>query len=127
MQQHRGFTLVELIVALLIVSVIAGFGFPNFSKTINRAKASDAIKNLGVIHAANMLYRTRTGVFFTAGDINAINSILNLSINANGVNYACTTGTTCVATGPGSVFVATLTFNTPLSGGNPTCPQSVCP
>ena len=127
----KAFTLVELMIVVVIISIIAAFGIPNFTKTVNRAKARDAMYNLNMIHASNMLYRSRAGANLgTAANLAAVNTALGLNINANGSTYACSSGTTCVATGPGSVFVATVTLGQPLDNSNPSCPSATyasCP
>lgn len=122
---RRAFTMVELIIVMVIIAVIAAFSIPNFTKTINRAKSRDAILNLNVIHASNVLYRARNGVNLTAANIAAINTALGLNIIANGAAYACN-GTTCTATGTG--FTATATLASVLSPGvNPACAGASCP
>ncbi len=131
MRSNKAFTIVELMIVVVIISIMASFGVPNFAKTINRAKAKDAINNLNIIHAANILYRSRAGAnLSTAANLGAINTALTLNISANGSTYACDAANTCVATGPGSIFVATVSLNTPLSAANPSCPQgtyAACP
>jgi len=55
----KAFTMVELIVVMVIIGIMAGFGIPNFTKSINRSRARDAILNLNVIHSSDVLYHAR--------------------------------------------------------------------
>ena len=121
---RRSFTMVELIVVMVIIGFIAGFSIPGFMKTINRSRARDAILNLNVIHAANVLYRVRTGNNINAANVGVINGTLGLNILANGSTYVCNT-VTCVATGAG--FTVTATLASALSAANPACAGASCP
>ena len=117
--------MVELVVVMTIIAIMAGFGIPSFTKAINRARARDAILNLNVIHASNVVYRARAGADLTAADAAAINTALGLNIIPNSAAYVCN-GTVCTATGTG--FVVTATLASALSSGiNPACAGANCP
>ena len=122
---RKAFTMVELIIVMVIMGIMAGFSIPNFTKTINRARSRDAVLNMNIIHASNVLYRVRNGVDLAAANLVAINTALNLNIIANGATYVCNAGS-CTATGTG--FTVTATLGNPLSPGvNPTCVGTSCP
>ena len=121
---QKSFTLVEIIIVVVILGIMAGFSLPVFTQTVNRSHARDAILNLNIIHASNVIYRTQTGVNLTAADITAINTALGLNVIANGAAYSCD-GTDCVAVGPG--FMATATLASALSATNPACAGASCP
>ena len=129
---RKSFTMVELIVVMVIIGIIAVFSVPNFMKTINRARARDAVLNLNVIHASNVLYKIRNSINVNQGTIALINGALGLSINPNGATYVCN-GATCVATNGGAGFTVTATLANPLcttAGGlcpNPSCAGANCP
>ena len=126
--------MIELIIVMVIIGIIAMFSIPNFTKTINRSRARDAILNLNVIHSSNVLFRVRSGANITAASVGAINTTLGLNILAvNGAVYVCnaTSGTCsanagqCVACGTG--FTVTATLATALSATNPACAGASCP
>ncbi|MBF0594310.1 MAG: prepilin-type N-terminal cleavage/methylation domain-containing protein [Candidatus Omnitrophica bacterium] len=95
----HAFTLAELLVVTIIISIMAAFAVPLFSKAINKAKARDAINNLVIIHAAQALIKANTSNFVTAGDLGTINSTLNLNLVASGAVYSCdAVSGTCTAT-----------------------------
>jgi prepilin-type N-terminal cleavage/methylation domain-containing protein len=135
MLSRKAFTLIEITIVVIILGILASFGLPGFTKTINKAKARDAMNNMRIIHAMNSVYFARNGVNITAANLSAINDPttgLGLNIVGNGSTYSCN-GVTCTATGAGSMFTVTLTLGAanPLSDVptyNPSCaPASACP
>ncbi len=147
----KAFTLVELLIVIVVIGIMAGFGAANFSKSLGKAKARDAINNLSIIHAANMMYKARNGVNCTdtaaphtneCSDIPAINSMNganSLNIIAGTLKYACS-GTTCTActvtacTTTGTDFKVTVNLDGAIVQGavapavnNPVCTGTNCP
>jgi len=78
----RAYTLIELMIVVILVGLIAGFGIPNYEKTMARAKERDALSNLDTMLDAFKLYMSRNDDAFPPdlADIAAINSTLNLNI-----------------------------------------------
>jgi prepilin-type N-terminal cleavage/methylation domain-containing protein len=121
------FTLIEILVVIIIISILAAFSVPNFSKSVKRARARDAINNLTAIHAAQLIYRSLNNAFLRCNNvaaINAINGPSSLNIMENGATYTCTTGgnppTACTAVS--GDFTVTATLANPVSlGVNPAC------
>ena len=101
------FTLIELIITVIIIGVIAGFGIPTYTKVVSRSKEQDAIHNLGLIREAARLYISRANVYATLSntppvlaDVDAINATFNLHvIEQEGNTYNCIQlmGYTCQA------------------------------
>ncbi len=56
-KEERGFTLIELLVVIVIVAILAGLTFPQFSKTKEHAIGKEAKANLKLIGAAEKIYR----------------------------------------------------------------------
>jgi prepilin-type N-terminal cleavage/methylation domain-containing protein len=102
-----GFTLMELIVVLAIISVLVAMGVPLHNRTRERAIDTEAKAGLGLIQAGEEIYRARNGNFYPAGsstsDISAINTNLNLNLNENLWDYAVSDN--------GADFTATATRN----------------
>jgi prepilin-type N-terminal cleavage/methylation domain-containing protein len=100
---RKSFTMIELIIVMVIIGVISMFAIPNFTRAMNRARVRDAVLNLNVIHASNVLFRVRNGVNIgdatapdgqrnSAADIN-VTLLLNI-LASGGSTYVCDTGTT---------------------------------
>ncbi|MEI8011917.1 MAG: prepilin-type N-terminal cleavage/methylation domain-containing protein [Candidatus Omnitrophota bacterium] len=117
----NGFTLAELMVVLLIVSIMAAFTIPQFSKTINRSRARSAMTNISIIHAANSLYFSRYGINNSAATVSDINTKLGLNIRADDATYVCSS-TDCRATGTGFTVISSA-----VSSGLPSCTGINCP
>ncbi len=98
-KQLSAFTLTEMMVVVLIISVMAAFAVPNYTRTVERAHSKDAATELTTIWAANQVYKAQNGKYWpTTGqrppvagdpDITQINTNLHLSIVANGMTYLC--------------------------------------
>lgn len=129
----KAFTLVELLIVIIIISIIAGFGIPGYTKTIGRARARDAISNLSIIHASNVIFRIRTGGNVLEDNLGDINTALNLNvISSGGTVYECSSNN-CTATssdwdaGTQEGFQVTADLAAALGGNNPDCAGSRCP
>jgi len=74
--KNKGFTLLELLIALAILAIIAAILIPNFFVTTDRARLRSDIQSARVIQNAIELYRAERGTTPT-GDMNTI--ITNLT------------------------------------------------
>jgi len=106
-----GFTLIEVIMVVVILGVVAGFGLLQFSRMILETKEQNVVNQLKAIHAANEVYSERKSTAplgYLSGanmDLDDINTNLGLSIFADGVTYDYSGGGnnyTVTATVPGS-------------------------
>lgn len=87
----RAFTLIELVITVIIIGVIAGFGMPSYTKARDRARERDALSNLELIREAVRIYIAREDdsppVLANIGDIN---TTLYLSVlGQEGNTYNC--------------------------------------
>ena len=54
---HRaGFTLVELLLVVVIVSILAGLAIPNYRNVVNKARAADLLGRIDVVEHAVQSY-----------------------------------------------------------------------
>ena len=130
----NAFTLTELLVTIIILGIVAAFGIPNYTKSINRAKEKDAQFNLEIIREAVRLYMVRevsasnpTGVPPNLANVAAINSTLNVNVmEQEGNTYACVAaGTyTCRATNSAGWQ---LSFALNSNNGAVFCSIATCP
>lgn len=99
MIDRSGFTLMEIMIAIVIVGVVAAFAVPNYVKANNRAEERQMITNLRAIAAAQEIYKAQNGNYWPAHvvvpptanqGIAAINAALKLSILTSGAKYTYT-------------------------------------
>jgi len=131
-KSQNAFTLIELMVAVIILGIIAAFGIPNFSKSQERVVERDGEYNLSTIASAMEMNRVRNDGVYPLGsaldNIGEINTTLSLGVIEQGIVYSCT--------GNGTIFTCTAnpsnyTWNVKVSdtdSGNPVCAAPpVCP
>ena len=110
MAARKGFSLIELIVALVVVGVVAALTLPNFTASIEQTNAATARNNLLAISAAQEKYFEDYGSYYYGSGANLI-STLHLSLLANDpFSYSCTNAASpyqCTATDG----IDTLTLN----------------
>ncbi len=69
---ERGFTLLELMVVVMVISLLAGFAMPKFSAVRKRATAAEAIGALDVIRHAAFAYNETTGDWAPGGSTGVV-------------------------------------------------------
>ena len=52
----RGFTLLEILVVVVIVGILASLAIPQYQKSVEKAKGSEAIANLNILRGAELRY-----------------------------------------------------------------------
>ncbi|MFT5482267.1 MAG: type IV pilus assembly protein PilE [Halieaceae bacterium] len=57
MQEHKGFTLVELMIVVVIVGILAGIALPAYTNFITKARRSDALDALMNLQSLQEKYR----------------------------------------------------------------------
>ena len=67
--KNNGFTLVEVIVAILIVAVISSLAIPSYQRYIRRSHRTDGIQTIVAISLAQSRYRSENPSY---GDISAV-------------------------------------------------------
>jgi len=127
----QAFTLTELLIVMIVIGIMVAWGTPQYGRTIERARARNAINNLIMIHAANLVYQARHGGNNCTADsactdlnkINGINGANSLNLIAGGVTYACADGgTDCTGTSDSGKFTVTVDLTSPIvQDSNPVC------
>ena len=88
---RSGFTLLELMIGLVVVTILASIAIPNFGKAIEKTKVKDAQTTLSAIYSAEKIYRLDQGSYGTltqaGGDLVANNYISNPDSSNNNANW----------------------------------------
>ena len=104
-RRRGGFTLLELIIGILIVSILATMAIPGFSRAVERTKVREAQAVLSAIYSAEKVYRLDQGSYGTCcgstSNLVGANYLANPSDNEN---WAFS-----VPGGGGQTFTATAT------------------
>ncbi len=110
-KQQKGFSLIELIIVILVISIIAAIAVPNLLSARRNANEAAAISALRTIHQAEATYQISNtiGNFATFAELNSKGLIHNeLSDATNAANaksgYVYTLNSTPVTGGENSVF-----------------------
>ena len=60
-KKDKGFILIELLVAVLIIGILAAIALPKYESAVEKARMSEAIVNVKTIFEASERYRLATG------------------------------------------------------------------
>jgi len=126
---HKGFTLVELIIVVIVAGILATFAVPQFAVTQERALDREAISVLGLIRSAEIAYRMEKSEFYpssgsrsTPGDTAQINRTLRLSLpNTSSWNYNLASTGVITATRTSEPRIRTWRIDAAAACDMPTC------
>lgn len=93
---RKGFTLLELIIVIIIIGILATFGFTQYTKVMEKGRSGEAKMILGDLRTAQEAYRLEYGAY-TAVIANLSVSAPTACANTHYFSYDCT-ATTCTAT-----------------------------
>ena len=87
--KQSAFTLWELMIVVLIISIIAMFALPAYQTAVARAHTKKAVVYLYSIYAAEQAYQAKYGVYYpqtvsSSTDLNALNTALNINADFEG-------------------------------------------
>ena len=82
-KSFMGFTLIELVIVILVVSVLAGIAIPLYQAVPERSRATEAVATLGLVRQAMREYYAEYGTYrhtgFTDGARVTVEGALGLS------------------------------------------------
>ncbi len=79
-RHKRGFTLTEIMIALVVLAVLAGLAVPNYARTVEQSRIQEAVTTINIIHMGQKIYRLNNNTFWNGGS-NA--SVANIDTNLN--------------------------------------------
>jgi len=111
LRNHKGFTLVELMIVVAIIGILAAIAIPNFLNFRLKAKTSEAKSNLGAIRSTQVAYYAEWNSY--VGN-QALTPVASRGGNANKVAWITTTRFSILGFAPeGNVY-----FSYSLNGGD---------
>ncbi|HEY8048620.1 MAG TPA: type IV pilin protein [Ramlibacter sp.] len=112
MSKNSGFTLIELMVAVAVVSILAAVALPSYTNYLKRGRIPEATANLATkrVKMEQFFQDNRTYVGATAGNSDTSTSkYFDFSASSGGADTRSATGYTLFATGKGAM--AGFTFS----------------
>lgn len=112
LRKNTGFTLIEILTAIVILTILAGLAVPNYFRTMEQARSNEARVNLQIILMGEKVYLLNNNTFWPPGgpanatlsDINA-----NLNIDIATPQYYTLAVSATTLTGTAATFLATAT------------------
>lgn len=108
--RERGFTLVELMIAVAIVAILASIALPLYNGYIRTSQEGVLVYNISTIELFQEDRRLRTGAYLTvAADLPTIQAAIGWRPESDGIAYSI------AAPGPAGTYDVTATDATGLS------------
>ncbi|MDO8580390.1 MAG: prepilin-type N-terminal cleavage/methylation domain-containing protein [Candidatus Omnitrophota bacterium] len=133
---RKGFTLLELIVVLIIITIIAGFAIPSYQKSTQKGREREAYLKLLTIHGASEIYKAKYGKYYDpvgVVDLSVINPALSLDLSSTDLDfdYLSPAGgqsydSTAAYSDGGTVIFRIKIKSGTVGGSNPCCDDGTC-
>ena len=113
----RGFTLMEVLLVVVVLGVLAGLAIPNYRKTVEKAKSSEAVSNLKTLHLGEKIYFVDNSAYYGPNsDLAQINQNLNIDISEEHYDVAITAASASAYTATASRIGGTKVFTITQTG-----------
>ncbi len=105
----KGFTLIELLVVVLIIGILSSVALPQYTKAVEKSRATEAQTLMGNLATAEQIYQMSTGNF--TGDLSVLDlqlpGVTSASTNTVSTkNFKVTITTPATATATATTFAA---------------------
>ena len=128
---RSGFTLLELMIGLVVVTILASIAIPSFSKSIEKTKVKDAQTTLAAIYSSEKIYRLDqtsygslpnlvTSNYITDPDPANNNTSWDFNVAGGGTNAFTATATRTGGSYNGQTITASQSFDGSHYGGTHT-------
>lgn len=129
---HSGYTLTEILIAIVLLGILAGLAVPTYFTTIEQSRSNEAKSNLYTIWMAEKIYKLNNNVYYpfdtSTSTLTSINSALNIEVATQyytltvGANKLSGAGAACSATAArGNTGAKTFTIS--FTGADTTPPS----
>ncbi len=116
--KKNGFTLTEVLVAMVMVGMMAGFALPSYFSSMEEARSNEAKTNLYIIYTAEKIYALSHSGDYLGFSGNPTVAALNSSVSGLSIDIAEQYyDVNSVTTPTSSTFSATATRNGTSGGG----------
>ncbi|HAH31100.1 MAG TPA: hypothetical protein DCL44_02170 [Elusimicrobia bacterium] len=79
MNNRKGFTLIELLVVVLIIGILASIALPQYFKTVEKSRASEALTMISTLSGAQDREFMRSGTYTS--------DVVNLDVEVNNMKF----------------------------------------
>ena len=97
-QGKRGFTLIELVVAVAVIGILMALALPSFNDSIRKSRRADAFAALNAVQQAQERWRANRAEYATSAQLTRLPTAaepgLGLSAESSGRRYAIALSTT---------------------------------
>lgn len=124
----KGWTLIEFLVVLIIIGILAGLAIPNFARTRERALDREAQTALRLIQAAERVYQSKYGEYWSALTLADINTNLKLDLASGSWDFTVPSASQTTFTGSAQRIDGSRTWSiTQDTSAAPVCSGASCP